>query len=91
MTIADLLKYAEFLEKRLEEVSRKMRQLEVVKTTTRIVSSTTTGNIEEVTTPIMSVDQFTSDFDKTSKELRLVRQSIERLNHSTSIEFATQF
>ncbi len=87
MSIADLLKYAEFLEKRGEEIARKMRQLEVVKSTTRLVAT----GVEEVTSPTMSVDEFTSGFDANSKELRLVRQAIERLNHSTTIEFNPSF
>ena len=91
MSIADLLKYAEFLEKRGEEISRKMRQLEVVKTTTRVINVGTAQNIEETTAPTMSVDDFASWYDANSKELRLVRQAIERLNHSTVIEFTPAF
>jgi hypothetical protein len=39
MSIADMLKYAEFLGKRQEDISKKVKQIEVVKTTTRLVAT----------------------------------------------------
>ncbi len=91
MSIADLLKYAEFLTKRLEEVQKKIRQVEVVKIGSKVVWATASWNVVETTDYAICPGQLMSEFDKTGKELRLVKQTIERLNHSTVVEFVQAF
>ena len=91
MTIADGLKYAESLEKRLVEVKRKLREVESVTTSNRIIGSSNTSNVEEVTQYAYSPKEMLSAYDETSKELRLIRQAIERKNHTIELDFEPKF
>lgn len=85
LTIADGLKYAQDLEKRLESILWKIKQVEVVKITQRVISSTATSNIVEQAEYTINPKSLYSEYDLVSKELRLVRQAIERANHSVEI------
>lgn len=86
LTIADWLKYAQDLEKRLESISHKIKQVEVVKITQKVISSTATSNIVEQTEYTINPKSLYGEFDLVSKELRLVRQAIERANHSIELD-----
>lgn len=91
MTIADLIKYIDFLKERSKSLADKVRQTETVKTTSRIVGQVASGNVEEVTVPLISAESLMSEFDKNAKELRLAQQALEKANHTTEVIFTAQY
>jgi len=91
MTIADGLKYAEFLEDRIKTLRNKISQMDNTRTITRIVSQTATQAVEEKTEFVLSPKAIMSEFDDTSKELRLVRQSIEKANHTVELDLVAKY
>ena len=64
-----------------------MKLIEGVKKTTRIVADW----IEEVSWYAYSPTDMLAEYDRTAKELRLVRQAIERANHSIKLDFSPKF
>lgn len=92
MTIADLIKYIDALKKRGDVLSTKVRQIENVKTSTRIVAQTGNGAaIEEVSTPLIDAETLMAEYDANSKELRLAQQALEKANHTTEIVFSAKY
>lgn len=91
LTIADGLKYAQDLEKRLESIQGKIKQVDMVKITQRVISSATASNIVEQTEYTINPKSLYSEYDETAKELRLVRQAIERANHKVELDITPKF
>lgn len=91
MTIADGLKYAEFLEDRAKTIKNKINQMDNTRTTTRIVSQTTTQAVEEQTEFVLNPKALMAEYDENAKELRLVRQAIEKANHTVEIDIEAKF
>lgn len=91
MNIADLIKYVDFLKERSNVIKNKLQQLESVRVSQRIVASSETTQVIEDQTPSMSVKDFTSEFDANAKELRLAKQTLERLNHTTDSGFEAKY
>ena len=91
MTIADLLKYIEFLGKKEELLAKKVAQVECVKITQRILSTQDTTKVVEQTEFNISPKELTSEYDSVAKELRLARQTLERINHTTPCGFKASF
>jgi len=91
MTIADLIKYIDFLKDRSNTLKAKINQYETVKRDQRIVNvSETTKMVEQVDFTI-SVAELTSEYDKNAKELRLAQQTLERFNHTTDTGFKAKY
>lgn len=92
MTIADLIKYIDSLKKRSDVLADKIRKLENVKTSTRIVAQTGNGAaIEEVSTPLIDAESLMAEYDTNSKELRLAQQALEKANHTTEVVFSAKY
>ncbi len=91
MTIADLIKYIDFLKERVQILKNKMTDSERVKVTQTVVSITTDTKVVESTAPSYSVAELTAEYDKTAKELRLAQQCLEKANHTTEVEFKAQY
>lgn len=91
MTIADLLKYIEFLNKKEQLLAKKVNQVEMVRINQRIVSATTTQQVVEQTEFVTSPKELTAEYDAVAKELRLARQHLEKVNHTTEINFEAKF
>lgn len=91
MSIADLLKYAESLKVRINNITSTINRVNLTKTGTRVVSQTTSWTVEEVTEYTINPRALLSELDETSKELRLVQQQIEKLNHTTYVDFDAKF
>lgn len=91
MTIADGLKYAQFLKERLSIIQTKIKQTEWVKLTQRVVSAGTTSNIVEQTEFTLNPKALMAEYDETSKELRLLNQSIEKANHTVELDLVAKY
>ena len=91
MSIADLLKYAEALKARLATATATINRLNLTRTSTKVLSSNDTSRVEEVTEYVLNPKALMAEFDETAKELRLVQQHIERLNHTTYVTFEPRF
>jgi len=91
MSIADWLKYATFLDDRLSTLKKKIGQMDNVRTTTKIVSTTETNAVQEQTEFVISPAKLMKEFDSTSKELRLVRQAIEKANHTVELDMVASY
>ena len=91
LTIADWLKYAEYLDDRLKSIKTKINQTEIVKTKQVVVAHWDTTNVVEQTEFILNPKALMSEYDETAKELRLVRQAIEKANHTIELEFVAKF
>lgn len=84
-TIADALKYVEYLKERGNTLKDKIRQFNNINVTQKIVGTATTTQIVEQTEFTISPKELMSEFDANAKELRLVQQAIERANHTVDI------
>ena len=84
-TIADALKYVEYLKERGNTLKDKIRQFNNVNVTQKVVGTGTTTQIVEQTEFTVSPKELMSEFDANAKELRLVQQAIERANHTVDI------
>jgi vacuolar-type H+-ATPase subunit I/STV1 len=93
MTIADLIKYIDFLKERTQMLRQKVSQAESVKSTQKVVAINEASGtkVVEDTAPTYSVADLTSEYDKTAKELRLAQQTLERVNHTTDVSFTAQY
>lgn len=91
MTIADLLKYIEFLVKKEGLMATKVRQLEWMRVSQRIVSANAETNVVEQTEFTVSPKELTAEYDAVAKELRLARQALEKLNHTTETGFEAKY
>lgn len=91
MTIAQALKYIQYLTEKLAVVSAKIKQVEVVKIQQRIVSSQATTNIVEQTEYTINPKELMWEYDSIAKELRLVKDEVERLNHTTTLNFTPKY
>lgn len=91
MSIADLLKYAFLLKARLNSARDTINRLNLTRTTTRVLSANDNNRVEEVTEYVLNPKALMAEFDETVKELRLVQQHIEKLNHTTYVEFDAKF
>ena len=91
MTIADLLKYIEFLNKKEQLLAKKVNQVEMVRISSRVVATSDTWNVVEQTEFIVSPKELTAEYDALAKELRLARQHLEKVNHTTEISFEAKF
>lgn len=91
MTIADLIKYVDFLKERVKVIWNKVAQVENLKTTQRIVWQVASWNIEEVQVPLIDAKSLMSEYDEVAKELRLAQQALERANHTTEIKFDAKY
>lgn len=87
MTIADLIKYIDFLKKRVQTLQQVISRVEAVKTSTRVVAVNTDTKVEEVSAPTLNIKEVVSEFDATAKELRLAQTELEKLNHTTLVTF----
>ena len=84
-TIADALKYVEYLKERGNTLKDKIRQFNNVNVTQKVVGTGTTTQIVEQTEFTINPKELMSEFDANAKELRLVQQAIERANHTVDI------
>lgn len=84
-TIADGLKYVEYLKERGNALKEKIRQVESVRITQKVVSATAASNVVEQTEFTINPKELLSEFDANNKELRLVQQAIERANHTVDL------
>jgi 7,8-dihydro-6-hydroxymethylpterin-pyrophosphokinase len=93
LTIADCLKYAQDLEKRLDSIQGKIKQVEMVKITQKVISanSASATNVVEQAEYTLNPKSLYAEYDETAKELRLVRQAIERANHSIELDIIPKF
>lgn len=91
ITIADIIKYIDFLKKRENMLAQKVREVEKVKKVTRIIGKNGDDTFEEVETPTIDAKSLTEEYDKNAKELRLAQQALEKANHTTYIDFNTQY
>lgn len=91
MTIADLIKYIDFLKERTQMLKQKLHQVESVKVTQKVIATTEATKVVEDTVPSISVSELTSEYDKTAKELRLAQQLLEKANHTTNVDFNAQY
>jgi hypothetical protein len=91
MTIADWLKDIQFLKERLVILQNRIKQTEWVRLTQKVVSAWATTNIVEQTEFTISPKELMAEYDSTSKNLRLLSQAIEKANHSTEIDFTTNY
>ena len=91
MTIADLIKYIDFLKDRTSMLKNKVWQIESVRATQRVIAQNEATKVVEETHATISVNELTSEYDKTAKELRLAQQALEKANHTTTVEFQAQY
>ena len=91
MTIADLLKYVEFLVKKESLLNVKVQQYANTHTTQRVISNSETWKVVEDVTYIMNPKELTAEYDAVAKELRLARQALERANHTIEVDFEAKF
>lgn len=84
-TIADALKYVEYLKERGNTLKDKIRQFNNLNVSQRVVGTGTTTQVVEQTEFTISPKELMSEFDANAKELRLVQQAIERVNHTVDI------
>lgn len=91
LTIADGLKYVEWLKERLAILKRKIEQTDVVKITQKVISNWTDTSIVEAANYAISPAELTGEYDKTAKEIRLVQQAIERANHTVYLDIKTKY
>jgi hypothetical protein len=65
----------------------------MVKVTQRIVSTSnaSTTSVVEQTEYTLNPKSLYAEYDETAKELRLVRQAIERANHSIELDIVPKF
>lgn len=90
-SIAQLLKYVPFLEEKKDLLARKINQLETLKTTTKVLSSNADTKVVEQTEFTLNIKEVTGEYDKVCKELRIVKDEIERLNHWTTTEITLNY
>ena len=91
MTIADLIKYIDFLKERSIMLKTKVTQFEWLKREQIIIGTTETTKIVEQVDFTMDPVILTSEYDKNAKELRLAQQTLERFNHTTDTGFKAKF
>ena len=82
-SIAQLLKYVPFLEEKRDVLASKIKQLENVKVSTKVLSTNAEVKVVEQTEFTLNIKEVTWEYDKICKELRIVKDEIERLNHWT--------
>lgn len=82
-SIAQMLKYVPYLEQRKDLLARKISQLEVVKITSKLIPVNSEYNNAEIIAPALNIKEVVWEYDSVCKEIRLVKDEIERLNHST--------
>jgi vacuolar-type H+-ATPase subunit I/STV1 len=91
MTIADLIKYIDFLKERVQLLKTKVSQVESVRVQQKVIATNDVSKVVEEYTPSLSVSELTSEYDKCAKELRLAQQTLERVNHTTDTNFKAQY
>lgn len=91
MTIADLIKYIDFLKERAWTLKAKVNQYENLKRDQRIVNVSETTKMVEQTDFTMNPVELMGEYDKNAKELRLAQQTLERFNHTTDTKFEAKF
>jgi len=91
MTIADLIKYVDFLKDRANTLKQSINRFENTKTITRVVATNDTQKVEEVTFPTVSVKELIAEYDANAKELRLAQTELEKLNHTTVVSFTPKY
>lgn len=84
-TIADALKYVEYLKERGNTLKEKIRQFNNINVTQKLVATWATTQVVEQTEFTINPKELMSEFDANAKELRLVQQAIERANHTVDI------
>lgn len=87
MTIADLIKYVDFLKKRVQTLQQVISRIEAVQKSTRVVAVNADTKVEEVSAPTLAIKDVVSEFDATAKELRLAQTELEKMNHTTVVTF----
>lgn len=91
MTIADLIKYIDFLKQRSSTLQNTIHRFETLKTTSRVVAVNADQKVEEISTPTVAVSELLSEFDVNAKELRLAQTELEKLNHTTHTDFTAKY
>ena len=70
---------------------QKVAQTESVRTVQRVIAQSETTKVVEENLTTYSVAELTAGYDKTAKELRLAQQALERVNHTTVVDFNPQY
>ena len=91
MTIADLIKYVDFMKERVSLLERKVREIDNVKLTQRVIANNGVSQVVEQAEYTISPKELTAEYDKSAKELRLARQTLEKINHTTEVDFKVKY
>lgn len=91
MTIADLIKYIDYLKERSWTLKRKVEHFEGLRTSQKIVGVTEETKVIEQTEFTMDIKKLMSEYDANAKELRLAQQTLERYNHTTDTGFKAKY
>lgn len=91
MTIADLIKYVDFMKERVNLLEKKVREIDNVKLTQRVIANNTTSQVVEQAEYTISPKELMAEYDKAAKELRLARQALEKINHTTEVDFEAKY
>jgi hypothetical protein len=91
MSIADLIKYIDFLKERAKMLYKKVEQAEAVKIQQRVIANNEVTKVVEETVLTYKVSELTAEYDSTAKELRLAQQALERANHTTIVDFVSKY
>lgn len=91
MTIADLIKYIDFLKDRSNTLKQKVAQYETLRREQKILGTTEISKIVEQIDFTMNPVELMAEYDKNAKELRLAQQTLERFNHTTDTGFKAKY
>jgi len=91
MTIADLIKYIDFLKERATTLKNKVNQYDTLKREQRIIGTNETTKIVEQIDFTIDPVGLMAEYDKNAKELRLAQQTLERFNHTTDTWFKAKY